>query len=845
MSINFIQFNGKSKFIDYDLFDKQLKESLEKTCTEATLAIFNNFPVVTSPEIKTDVIVSLSLKKIYKNYYRQFKNENWIYLQNIILSLCCLNSYEDSKIEIDVNDDLTIDNILYDYANDVQSLKFGLKDYLVNRCSFEKNDINIIPIIFIKNSSFLYFKNGILIAPELDWNNLLKYIFKIATQNISSCRKWNQEFGYESFKDSIKIINDKASEDSLFGFLTKKKIERIAKRTSSVNKQKRKKSKEENLLFDIETLSDLKVDDLDDISESDLTNHLILLDGKAGTGKTTELINLMIKNLRNKRNARFMTYNHLLVYDISKTIKSFTNSSFLSSTENEPIGKPSVMTLHAFFFRLSRSLGVLHLLTEQRIESLKKTLCERIDTVLVELKYLTTHNGNRLGYGNAVYLLKELVTNSVRINQAQKEVGIDFLNYLHNQKLNVTNNLEVSSLKYINHKKGFLESICVNSIFINDYYGVLENIIKSISNPSQFYKDFNIESKFELLFTTMEYGKKYLENKDLQKGIIPEEIYVTRVNRVKAGHRLGNAIILIDEGQDCHRDEKEILFSVFSPNNIAVSSGGKEQLIRHVELCNWITSQGKPIPYEKYSTGRKSYRIKKNLLTLCNFVASKFNISFDLEPLDSDDVGELIVDTRSKLDGHQSKQIFEQLLLKGEVNGCIPYESLLILLNPKRNRNGTGSDFETTAVINEYDNIEEQHVGAETEWEFSKELGEVTEFWNGTNDEVRKYSIPSYGEVRVIFYNSCRGLESWAVACFDIDDFFNKKRAEKDAEIYLTDTVFSLEDRKSMYAATWTLMAMTRAIDTMYLKISNKESEFGKVIMEYLKLHQNNCKIMA
>lgn len=841
MSIHLIPINGKSNFIDYEVFNNQLKQSLEKTCSEATLAIFNNFPVITSPEVRTDIIMTLAIKKIHKNYYRELKNNNSIYLQNAVLSFSCINSFESSKIEIDSNNDLNIDNILYDYSNDLQSLKFGLRDYLVNRCSFEKNDLNIIPIIFIKNPSYTFYINGIIVAPAIDWNIIKNYIFEIATQNISSCRKWNQEFGYEYYKDSIKIINDKASEDSTFGFLTKKKINRIAKRISNVGPQKRSNNKQENLLFDTETLSNLIVEDLDESSQSNMSNNLILLDGKAGTGKTTELINLMIKNLRNNRDARFMTYNHLLVYDISKTLKSFINSSLLNVTENDPIGKPSVMTLHSYFFRLSRSLGILHLMTEQRIESLYIILLERIQKNLEELKYLTTHNGARLGYSNAVFILKELVTNSMRLNQAEKEVGVDFLNYLHKNNLSVTNNLEDSSKKFIKFKKVALETICINNIFISDYYGVLKNILRSISNPSQFYKDFNIESKFELLFTTMEYGRRYLDNKDLQNGIIPEEIYVKRVNKVKVGHRLGNPIILIDEGQDCHRDEKEILFSIFSPNNIAVASGGKEQLIRHVELCNWTASQSLPIPHIKYKTGKKSYRIKKNLLSLCNFVASKFNIAFDLEPLDSDDVGEIIIDSRKELGSEQSKQIFEQLLIKGELNGCTPYESLLILLN-SQNNNKTG-DFETSIVINEYGNIEEQYASSENEWELTEILGKVTEFWNGTNDNTRKYSIPSFGEARVIYYNSCRGLEAWSVACFDIDNFFNKKRAEKDAEIYLTDTVFALEDRKSMYAATWTLMAMTRAIDTMYLKVSNKDSEFGKVLIEYSKLYPNHCTV--
>ncbi len=78
-------------------------------------------------------------------------------------------------------------------------------------------------------------------------------------------------------------------------------------------------------------------------------------------------------------------------------------------------------------------------------------------------------------------------------------------------------------------------------------------------------------------YNNVEYGKKYLDNKDLQKGIIPKDVYVTRVNKVKGGHKLGKSIVLVDEGQDCHRDEKDILFSIFDSKNLAVANGGKEQ----------------------------------------------------------------------------------------------------------------------------------------------------------------------------------------------------------------------------------------------------------------------------
>jgi len=52
----------------------------------------------------------------------------------------------------------------------------------------------------------------------------------------------------------------------------------------------------------------------------------------------------------------------------------------------------------------------------------------------------------------------------------------------------------------------------------------------------------------------------------------------------------------------------------------------------------------------------------------------------------------------------------------------------------------------------------------------------------------------------------------------------------------------SNEQRKSMFAATWTLMAITRVIDSLYLQINNIDSEFGKIVLEYLKQKPKNVK---
>ncbi len=84
--------------------------------------------------------------------------------------------------------------------------------------------------------------------------------------------------------------------------------------------------------------------------------------------------------------------------------------------------------------------------------------------------------------------------------------------------------------------------------------------------------------------------------------------------------------------------------------------------------------------------------MKKNLLSLCNFIAIKFGVALNLEPLKTDDVGELIIDVRQSQTEQQVSEIFEKLFLKGNINNCTPYESLLVLLNPST---ASSSSFDT------------------------------------------------------------------------------------------------------------------------------------------------------
>ena len=73
-----------------------------------------------------------------------------------------------------------------------------------------------------------------------------------------------------------------------------------------------------------------------------------------------------------------------------------------------------------------------------------------------------------------------------------------------------------------------------------------------------------------------------------------------------------------------------------------------------------------------------------------------------------------------------------------------------------------------------------------------------------------------------------------------MDSFFYNLRSSKDAELYARTNqgIFTNEDDlKSQYALHWIYMAITRSIDTLYIKLAVPTNEFSKEIIEIAK----NC----
>ena len=175
MNLNFITVNGKSDYLNYDNFERTAKQALQNTCQEASIFLFNNFPVLLSTETNIDLILILALKDFKGNYFRVKKGEKWVYLHNLIIPINFITNLQKEDIHIDDEGLIIVGDETLDYTEEIQSIKFSLLDYLIRKCNFIKEQLFITPLIQIKNNKKIT-KNNFLVSETFDFTNFTRHL---------------------------------------------------------------------------------------------------------------------------------------------------------------------------------------------------------------------------------------------------------------------------------------------------------------------------------------------------------------------------------------------------------------------------------------------------------------------------------------------------------------------------------------------------------------------------------------------------------------------------------------------------------------------------------------------
>ncbi len=262
--------------------------------------------------------------------------------------------------------------------------------------------------------------------------------------------------------------------------------------------------------------------------------------------------------------------------------------------------------------------------------------------------------------------------------------------------------------------------------------------------------------------------------------------------------------VMADEGQDWPQDEAEILKLLYGTNRL-VTADGVDQLLRG-QRCDW--QKGIPENERKLVRLRRCLRMKSNLAAFANGIAKGGKIAWDTEPNPDGPGGRVIVlqgsyavnpDFHRKLVA-EAKQAGNELI---DFLVCVPAADV-VTKNGKR-----GSQ-----------------LGAAL-----KSMG--CEIWDATSRDVRRDFARTTDTLRVVQYQSCRGLEGWTVIaehldihwqqCFD--QFMNENGSA-------TDLFKSPEEAAASDAWYRTLIPLTRSIDTLVITLFDPRNVASETIMK-------------
>lgn len=275
---------------------------------------------------------------------------------------------------------------------------------------------------------------------------------------------------------------------------------------------------------------------------------------------------------------------------------------------------------------------------------------------------------------------------------------------------------------------------------------------------------------------------RYEELKDealeyLRGGAVTEE-ELTRLSE-RDPYTFGWSAVLVDEGQDWPDNERELLVRLFGHDRLAVADG-MEQMVRTTRQADWQggSAAGK---VEVVPLGR-TLRMKSVPARFATAVAARLGLLQHAWSPNAELPGGRVVVIEGDYFG--TRAFHDRLVAQAVEDGNRPVDMLFCAppANPGRR------PAERLAA-----------------W------GALC--WDGTQDDVREGYPTDTEQLRVVYYESCRGLEGWTVVNLGMDRFYAHRLTLAHGE-HPGDP-----DRARQDAARWIMIPLTRAIDTLIIQL--------------------------
>lgn len=260
--------------------------------------------------------------------------------------------------------------------------------------------------------------------------------------------------------------------------------------------------------------------------------------------------------------------------------------------------------------------------------------------------------------------------------------------------------------------------------------------------------------------------------------------------------------VLIDEAQDWTDAERDLILSLFEKGHVLVADGG-QQFVRKINACDWTIVHDRKNIKLKYCL-----RQKNNIISFLNKFQDRYGGSGNkIIPCGKMTGGKVIIITGDYLESGVHEREIERLKNSGNIN----YDMLYLVPPHMAEHTEGGSHFR---YVNQFEQ-------------------KGIYIWDGTNEKNRYIYSVDPDEVRLLQYESSRGLEGWTVVCLEFDEFMSVKEGqynpERESDALLLE---SPEAKKQKYLLNWAMIPLTRAIDTLVIGLKDENSHIGQILKE-------------
>lgn len=410
-------------------------------------------------------------------------------------------------------------------------------------------------------------------------------------------------------------------------------------------------------------------------------------------------------------------------------------------------------------------------LTRKKLECLTQSVIDNGLDKVGENDKLTILSG-RAGTGKTFFLLQTAL-------RLASEGGSRCLLLTYNQAL-------VSDIRRLLHFIGVPDKVDSYTVQVQPLHDFFIRLMKMLTDE---YPEKNVNPR--------EYMAKYKSCIDKLHSYVNDSLDEKDIKYLKEAEQtsIDWDYILVDEAQDWSDSEKNIILKIYGPNRIVVAdgidqfirSGVKQHWERAIPTCNISKNVG--------------MRQKSNLTAFVNAFAKECGLNWEVKVNKKLLGGNVRI--ISKYDAEEHKRVVGNC----KKNDCDNYD-ILFLAPPK--------------LIEHKD---DRHF---LELDYYESIG--AKLFDGTNPELRDQYSTSVDECRLYQYDSCRGLEGWCTICLSFDELINYKKNTYHDTGDTSLLLESKEDRMKRFVYLWSLIPLTRPIDTLIITLDDPNSEVGKIL---------------